>query len=347
VTYRNASSQAIQVYQRLVLEDYPIRFDIRVVATGERVRFLGSEPKRAISSSDFATLGAGETMRQTVDLVYDEAGDPTRYKLRRSGEYEVTAVYSGLFGLPGTSSNTLTLTVGPGGSISGTVTNATNGQSIAGATVRALQDEIVIDSVTSGDGGGYAFPELPPGTYSLEARAAGFLRSTVGGVVVVATQNTAQNLSLRRPGELRMVLTWGDSPSDLDSHLWLPGDKPYHVYYGRRGSVDACPFVNLDFDARSGYGPETVTIAQRILTGTYTYAVYNFSGSPDVTASGARVQVFDASGLRATFTVPTSGTGQWWRVLRVDGATGAVSEVNEILEDAAPYPDTTAGCDTP
>lgn len=63
--------------------------------------------------------------------------------------------------------------------------------------------------------------------------------------------------------------------------------------------------------------------------------------------SEAQVQAFDSTGLIATFNVPTTGAGLWWKVLSIDGATGVITEINEIGNDPAPYPDTSVGCAAP
>ena len=104
----------------------------------------------------------------------------------------------------------------------------------------------------------------------------------------------------------------------------------------------SCPFALLDTDALFGFGPETITISQRF-PGRYMYAVHRFSDDPP-TLAGARVEVFDSTGLIATFTAPTEGTGEWWHVLTIDGATGLITEINQIGGDPAPYPRTAMGC---
>jgi uncharacterized protein YfaP (DUF2135 family) len=140
------------------------------------------------------------------------------------------------------------------------------------------------------------------------------------------------------------VLTWGDEPDDLDAHLWLPMETPFHVFFARRGNLTACPFAALDTDALFGFGPETITIKQRV-EGTYPYAVHQFiSTDGPLATSGARVEVFDSSGLIATVNVPTDGTGEWWNVLTIDGATGAITEINQIGDDPRPSLDTGVGC---
>jgi len=47
-------------------------------------------------------------------------------------------------------------------------------------------------------------------------------------------------------------------------------------------------------------------------------AVHRFSDDPP-TLAGARVEVFDSTGIISTFTAPSEGTGEWWHVLTIDG----------------------------
>lgn len=203
-----------------------------------------------------------------------------------------------------------------------------------------LQNGNVVATTTSGAGGIYTTPQLPPGLYTLQVRADGFLRSTRADAELIANQSATFNLTLSpllTAGELRIVLTWGAAPNDLDTHMWLPIEQPFQVYYGNRGNLDDFPYANLDTDDTSGFGPETITIRQRINTGQYVYGVYNFSNSPDLTQSQAKVELYNSSGLIHTFTVPTQGTGRYWEVFRLDGATGQVTEINQIVDNPAPY----------
>ncbi len=350
VTYKNISPSPIQVMNRVVLEGHPLYFNIANQTTGERVAFLGQERELQLTDSDFTSLQPNETLVLTVNLLRDPISSAPRYQLLNSGMYEITAVYEATRGVGEATSNTRRVTIGAGGSISGIVTDATNGQAVTVATVKAMQGGSVLDTATTNASGNYTFPALPAGTYTLEARASGFLRSTQENVQVITGQDTVANLSLSpliTGDDIRIVLTWGASPSDLDSHLWLPTESPYHVAFSRPGDSDDCPFAELDQDDTSAFGPETITISQRFLQGSYLYAVHNFSGSPDLAASQAQVQVFDSSGLIATFNVPAVGTGVWWKVLSIDGATGALTELNELGDDPAPYPDTDVGCGAP
>lgn len=151
------------------------------------------------------------------------------------------------------------------------------------------------------------------------------------------------NLPPLAAGQLRFVLTWNAEPRDLDSHLWLPPTTPFHLFFSRRGDLNACPFANLDIDETNGFGPEVVTISN-FQPGQYEYVVEYFSGSGTLATSGAQVQVLNSAGVVATFNVPTSGVGNAWHVVSVDGTTQALTPVNTVFPSFQPYPDTASGC---
>ena len=133
---------------------------------------------------------------------------------------------------------------------------------------------------------------------------------------------------------ISLQLTWGASPSDLDSHAWVPGPNSYYqVYYANRGTLSSAPYTRLDQDITSGYGPETITINQ-FSNGTTNYSVYNYTGNPSITASSATVVVRDASNnIIATYTIPATGSGRWWNLLSLNAtstSTGSLYIINSI-----------------
>ncbi len=147
-----------------------------------------------------------------------------------------------------------------------------------------------------------------------------------------ATPFYVTDIEVVRSFQARVTLTWGANPSDLDSHLWTPAIQgaPYHVYFSTRGSQAAPPFADLDVDDTSSFGPENIVIAQTS-PGTYRYAVHHYSGSGTLATSGAHVKLIPRTGPPREFDVPTTGTGGWWHVFDLDGATGAVTVVNQIV----------------
>jgi len=113
-----------------------------------------------------------------------------------------------------------------------------------------------------------------------------------------------------------ITLTWGDGPSDLDSHLVGPN---YHVYFNEKGSLDSEPFAQLDVDDTNSFGPEVVTINKFSVAGTYTYSVYNYSGtvSPSITTSPAKVEL-NINGAVTLFTPPPGEAGNFtWLVFEL------------------------------
>ncbi len=132
-------------------------------------------------------------------------------------------------------------------------------------------------------------------------------------------------------GQYRIVLTWSDSPEDLDSHLWTPliDGYRYHIYYVYMGSSSTLPYASLDVDQIFGYGPETITISQ-IYSGTYYYSVFKYYGMTEITDSEAIVRVFDDLGIVKEYHVPASGEGDWWNVFQI--TDGTIQDINTISE---------------
>ena len=91
--------------------------------------------------------------------------------------------------------------------------------------------------------------------------------------------------------------------------------------------------ANLDTDDTSSYGPETITITERIY-GTYTYAVHNYSNrnnssSDALSFSGAVVRVFMGSAQVAEYHVPTDQVGTYWTVFQIDSAE-RITPINTV-----------------
>lgn len=179
--------------------------------------------------------------------------------------------------------------------------------------------------------------------------------STSGRYTVTATlRGTSTSASVtvlvvdyRLSGETRFLVTWGGSPRDLDTHLWLPASTPYHVYYGRRGDDSQCPYARLDQDVTGGFGPEIMRVKRLTgQSGSYVLAVYNFSGETTFGNAGAKVDVVGEDGRTVTSITPPAdaGNGRWWNVLKFDAATGEITIVNTVGDGYEPYFDTASGC---
>jgi len=233
------------------------------------------------------------------------------------------------------------------GSISGIVTDAQTGQGLANVELKLDHGSL---STWSQSDGSYRFSDLPVNgeysTYRITATKVGYDIAERSDIQVYPGEETSNiNIALNPAiigpsGEYRIVLTWGENPRDLDSHLWTPSieGSTYHVWYVDMGSLDSPPYANLDVDDITSYGPETVTIST-VYPGIYTYAVHHYNFWSDdygtITTSGAVVKIYSNVGLLREFSVPTteSGSGWWWRVFTLDGSTGEITEINTITAD--------------
>jgi hypothetical protein len=127
-----------------------------------------------------------------------------------------------------------------------------------------------------------------------------------------------------------VALTWGSSPSDLDSHLTTPDG--FHVYWSSTGSSTESPYAQLDRDDTDGYGPENISI-YRVSSGTYKYYVHQYSSSGSLAGCNARVMLVDAGGnVRVDCRVPSTGSGAYWHVF--DIVNGSIVTVNTITSSA-------------
>ena len=176
------------------------------------------------------------------------------------------------------------------------------------------------------DSKGWLSLTLPPGCYTAEVLKDGY--ATAYLTVVARASGEVVQLSatpVLSGGEVRIVLTWGSTPADLDSHLFTPydaasQDTTYHIWYGNMTDWNG---NDLDVDDTTGYGPETMTI-RHLGTGLYKYYVADFTncdlGNPasyDMSYSGATVSVYTDRGLAASFHVPVDASGVIWEVFEI------------------------------
>ena len=196
----------------------------------------------------------------------------------------------------------------------------------ANVTVRyGLDNENNQSAAYSGhtdENGDFIINNIPYGQYTALLTKDGYI-STHLNMKIDANSNDTYDLSMSPilpQNELRIVLTWGQTPSDLDSHLVKikDGEKKYHVYYSNKRPTSE---ANLDRDDTSSYGPETVTITNLDGNATYKYYVHDYSTYSGNTGtalenSGATVKVYWGDRIY-TYNVP-SQPGTAWKVFEID-----------------------------
>lgn len=164
--------------------------------------------------------------------------------------------------------------------------------------------------------------------------------SQIIGPYAAGSINDVGDITFASATLVQMTLTWGANPADLDSHLTIPGTVEghrWHLYYSNRSSTSSLtwPKVNLDTDDTSSYGPEVVSI-YNLYPGTYRYCVHHYSGSSDISSSGANVNLSVSTGGHAgtyNFLPPAGAVGDddVWEVfdMTVD-SSGLITSITTL-----------------
>lgn len=234
------------------------------------------------------------------------------------------------------------------GTVSGNITNAVTGDPVPNTKIDIRKGKNttsgdIVKSITADDNGNYEV-ELPGGNYTMELSKEGYVKTETNILAIGEETRTNQNATMSPVGlledDLRVVLTWGEEPRDIDSHFTGPtadGNR-FHVYYSSKSYKDDYNDVSLDRDDVSSYGPETVTVIKQIENGTYTYGVHNYTDRSldednkfNLSKSQATVKVYKGDQLLSTYNVPIDREGNVWRVFEIrDGEIVPINQMGTI-----------------
>ena len=247
--------------------------------------------------------------------------------------------------------------------VGGRVTDAVKGDevAVAGVTMKfrkgynITSGRFIDPPITTDENGEYYTNALTePGYYTVELSKDGYITSYVIVQVAANWENSdhehenvlSQNFSIspmvQQGGTLRIVLTWGAAPSDLDSHLFGTSTtgRSYHVYYSDKiASENGERIAELDIDDVTSFGPETITVDLKKQDGMIHYYVHDYSTyssaySMALASSGAIIQVYSDNSLIATYNVPTTQAGTVWHVFDYDPSTGRIIPINTFGSEA-------------
>ena len=154
-----------------------------------------------------------------------------------------------------------------------------------------------------------------------------------------------------------IVLTWGENPTDLDSHFLTPAPAQDEVSFSHKSSLVTAENrtgvsttenvqypVSLDVDDTQHFGPETTSIdldpnTLKLSGGKYIFGVYHYAGEGSIFTSGAIVKVYFDGKLKASFEAPKSGSQTntlrlFWNVFKIEGDTIVpINEISNKLQD--------------
>lgn len=239
------------------------------------------------------------------------------------------------------------------GAANGNIVDAVTGDGVEGLTLLVRKginanSGAALCTLKSGVNGAYALGNLASGNYCVEVidqrdtaeerYLTTYFNIKVLGGATIGGQNATVSTSLKED-QLRIVLDWGASPKDLDSHLLGPTSSggEFHIYYSRQTYKENDTIIaRLDRDDQDGYGPETTTIYDPI-EGVYTFYVYNFGYAEGLTESGASVRVYTgySNEPEYVFNIPMKASAQkYWTVFTYDSRTRKVTPVNIVSNDA-------------
>ena len=235
------------------------------------------------------------------------------------------------------------------GTVGGSVINAFTGRPITDEITLEFRRGIdmpgdIIHRLTTSNGSYIAF--LPAGNYTVTASGDGYIttRSYVYSYPGFSLNRQDVVVSPAFSGgqsSVRIVLTWGELPYDLDSHLVgpAPDGGRFHTYYSNKTHYfNGERYADLDVDDTSSYGPETTTI-YKLADGVYNFYVQDYSHLESTTSdylrnSQAVVRIYSSTNeLLRTFNVPTSGGASTiWHVfsLSTQGEQYSIVPVNTM-----------------
>lgn len=195
-----------------------------------------------------------------------------------------------------------------------------------------------LQELRTNEQGEYHIRDLEAGNYCLEIVPASdtsyittYFNIKILGGCMISDQNGVVSPAMDS-GQLRIVLTWGQLPRDLDSHMsCIVSAEMGHVYYDNKTFYcEKKLLCNLDVDDVNGYGPETITLRDD-MTGSFKYYVYNYSNDACMEGCGAVVRVYLGGMAHPAYTVHVPyGDGRYWTVFNYNSSTKRFQVINEI-----------------
>ena len=242
------------------------------------------------------------------------------------------------------------------GKASGVISNAVNAAPVEKAKlvfyegIDAPDTGTAVATVLTGSNGSYSVT-LPGGVYTAYISKEGFMTNRITvlceGEKTIGSQDDILSPELLA-GEIRIVLTWGANPYDLDSHL-VNRTSNIHIFHGnKKETVDGVDCITLDVDSLGASlvradgksnRMETITIS-RDMPGKFTYYIFDYSTVVNdqkrsncwaMANSGAKIKVFvgNEASSRYEYDVPNE-EGTLWEVFTLEN--NEITFVNKVSD---------------
>ena len=208
----------------------------------------------------------------------------------------------------------------------GVVTNSLTAEGVGDVTVSLRRNwnnktgDVLY--TTSTNSNGYYAVEYEAGFYTIEFSKEGFI-PTYKNIFIGLGLTNSQDATIspaETEGTYRIVLTWGENPRDVDSHVYgkFTNGSAFHVYYINKSEYyNGTEICNLDVDDTTSYGPETITLKPTV-NGVYYYYLHRYAGEGYLSTSNAQINVYSGNTLVRTFNVPADkGNSDYWNVFAI------------------------------
>ena len=202
----------------------------------------------------------------------------------------------------------------------GQIVDAATGKGLGGVTCSFSGNG---HQTVSTDRNGFFSAELEPGKWNLLMTKEGYMDVTDSFTLEEGEINSDNMYIMSEKldsGQIRIVLTWGEYPRDLDSHLEGTTDsgRSLHVFYSAQRASDSNgdTIAELDVDDTTGYGPETITIDN--LQGVYDYYVVDYRSEGTMgQLQEAKATIYMPDGSTQVIDVNPECVNVWY-VLHID-----------------------------
>lgn len=219
------------------------------------------------------------------------------------------------------------------GEVKGYVKDATTGKGIKTSMKvreRGKKTGSAITELSSKQDGSYVYGGKQ-GSYTVEVSAKGYITEYFDVEIIRGQVKTGKNIVLSPEvgeGEIRIVLTWGSNPRDLDSYAIGKSStgQNFNINFTNQKMKN---IGNLDVDDTTSYGPETITITD--VDAAFTYYIVDYRAEGTLGSSDAKVKVYLPGEKSAKeFKVP-SGDGILWKVFEFE--KGELTKINQLTSD--------------